>query len=74
MTTATSPMFSTAVGSPANIQNIAPTIKLQHTELDGLIEPVELQVNIGREGAHDLDTSANHVYLVKVIVEYMAYV
>ena len=74
LTTATSPMFSTAVGSPANIQNIAPTIKLQHTELDGLIGPVELQLNIGREGAHALDTSANNAYIMKLIVEYMAYV
>ena len=73
LTTAASPMFSTAVGSPASIQNVAPTIVLQATELDGLIGPVELQLNIGREGAHDLDTSANHVYLVKAIVEYTAY-
>jgi hypothetical protein len=74
LTTATSPMFTIGVGSPANIQNVAPTITLQSTELDGLIGPVELQLNIGREGAHALDTSADNAYIMKLIVEYMAYV
>jgi len=74
LTTATSSMFTIGVGSPENIQNIAPTVTLQATELDGLIDPVELQLNVGREGAHALDTSANNAYIMKLIVEYMAYV
>ena len=74
LTTATSPMFTIGVGSPANIQNVAPTITLQAEEMDGLDSPVELQLSIGREGAHALDTSANNVYITKVIVEYIAYV
>ena len=74
LTTATSPLFSIATASPANIDSIAPPIWVQSTELDDLIDPVELQLNIGREGAHALDTSVNNVYLLKYIVEYLAYV
>jgi len=74
LTTATSPMFTIGVASPVNLQNVTPTITLQAEELDGLDAPVDLQLNVGREGAHALDTSANNVYVTKVIVEYTAYV
>ena len=74
LTTAVSPLFSIAAGSPANLQNIAPPIWIQSTELDDRDPPVDIQLNIGREGAHALDTSVNNVYLFKYIVEYLAYV
>jgi len=74
LTTATSPMFTVAVGSPPYIQNVAPTITLQAEELDGLIAPIDLQLSIGREGAHALDTSTQNVKIIKLIVEYTAYI
>ena len=74
LTTAVSPMFVVAVGSPADIQNVADTITLQATEVDNLDGPVDLQLNVGREGAHALDTSASNAYIIKLIVEYTAYV
>ena len=74
LTTATSPMFVLPNASPANIQNVAPTITLQAAEIDDLDVPVDLQLNIGREGAHASDTSANNAYIIKLIVEYTAYV
>jgi len=74
LTTAVSPMFAVGVGSPADVQNVAPTITLQAVEVDGLVGPADLQLNVGREGAHALDTSANNAYIIKLIVEYTAYV
>ena len=74
LTTATSPMFVLPNASPADIQNVASTITLQAEEIDNLDGPVDLQLNIGREGAHASDTSANNAYIIKLIVEYTAYV
>lgn len=74
LTTAISRMFSTAVSSPANLMNVAPTITLQSTELDNLVAPVDIQLQIGREGAHALDTSTDAAIVTKVIYEYYAYI
>ena len=62
------------VGSPANIQNVTPTATIQATDLDGVMPSVDFQLQIGRVGNHDLDTSIANMYLFKLIFEYTAYV
>ena len=74
ITTAAGRFWIISVGSPAYIQNVSPTVTIESVKLDGFISPVEFQLEIGRDGDVDLDTSVATVYVFKVIFEYMAYV
>ena len=74
ITTAAGRFWIISVGSPAYIQNVSPTVTIESVKLDGFIAPVEFQLEIGRDGDVDLDTSVATVYVFKVIFEYMAYV
>ena len=74
LTTATGRFWMISVASPANIQNVSPTVTIESVKLDGFIAPVEFQLEIGRDADIDADTSTSSAYVFKAIFEYIAYV
>lgn len=64
-----------AVGAPAvNLIQIADGMDIPAGDIDGHVLPVDVQMRVGRSGAHALDTSSGVANLLKLIAEYQAYV
>jgi len=59
---------------PPNYSKTSDEIWIHAVKIDGKLPSVDIQMRIGRDGTHALDTNAGNVYILKVIAEYTAYV